>query len=1145
MQSTKLRHKINGAILATFISIAVTFAGILLPFQQQRFDTVMKKIELLLQTLVERDRNHLGDELLDGRIRAVNIRLDQMMKVDGILSISIFDQQGKRIAAAGAAPDQADLTPADMTGVVGGVQSRSKTVDGQSALLYFQELRIIGERIGFIRIYYSIEDVKQEQRQSFFIFSGLLFSILMTMIVLLNLILSKMIVNPVRSLQEAAGLIAHGRLDEFIDTSRKDEIGKLAGSFMQMRDAIRKQINDLQVLNREIEAKNKELKKADRLKDEFLSNTSHELRTPLTGINGIAESLLDGAAGPLNADQRENLKLIASSGRRLASLVNDILDFSRLKNRNIDLSLKPVDLKSIAELVLTLSLPMAQAKGLTLGSRIPEDIPPVYADENRLEQILHNLVGNAVKFTEKGAVTIHAKQDAEMLSVTVSDTGIGIAADKFPSIFKSFEQADGSTARKFGGTGLGLSITKKLVELHGGWIEVASTLGKGANLTFTLPVSRKKTEPFRAMDILKKSERLNRILAPPMKTEAGGGAETPVRRLKPSDAAHHILVVDDEPVNLRVLQNQLAADHYAVTTASNGAEALAAVENEGTFSLVLLYVMMPGITGYDVCRRIRERYQANDLPVLMLTARNQIEDLVAGLKAGANDYLVKPFSKEELLARIETHLNLKALTAETVRLEVARKAAESASKAKSEFLSNMSHELRTPLNAILGFSQMIQRDRTLADRHREQLAIIRRSGEHLTSLINNVLDISKIEAGRMALNNTYFNLHHLLDDVKDMMRLKAEKKSLTLNVVKRPELPVRIKADEIKLRQILINLIGNGIKFTQHGGVTVRAGAAPGTEAGHKNTLSFEVSDTGPGIAPEETADLFEPFVQTETGLQSREGTGLGLAISRKFVRLMGGDIQVRGRPGEGSAFFFDIQFQSADKQDMEEISTSRMQKAVSIENGQPSYKLLIVDNRRDNRLLLKEFLEPFGFELREAENGREAVGIWRAWRPHLIWMDIKMPVMNGYEAVKKIRVAEAAGSERRTVIIALTASSLEQDHAFIRDADFDDYLRKPYSEDEIFDVLNKSLGVQFIYESKNTEGGERRPKETIAPETLTALPAACLAELEQGAEVVDFDLLYSTVERIRSYDAAAADVLMALLEKYDYDGILQLVRKK
>lgn len=397
----------------------------------------------------------------------------------------------------------------------------------------------------------------------------------------------------------------------------------------------------------ELELKNAQLQRLDRLKDEFLANTSHELRTPLNGIIGIAESLLDGAAGELNDRQKANLSLVVSSGKRLSNLVNDILDFAKLKNRDIELHRTPVDFRQITEVVLTLSRPLLGSKPLELKNQISEELPTVDGDENRLQQIMHNLVGNAIKFTESGSVTVSASLLSDMVEVTVADTGIGISPDKFTDIFKSFEQVDASISREYGGTGLGLSITKQLIELHGGTIRVESQLGQGSKFIFTLPISHQ---------IPDQTLNLNQVITRVRENEA-----LPLLTLPPPTSSNNqltILVVDDEPINLQVVANHLSLQNYAIIQAHNGMEALDKIEKGLRPDLILLDIMMPRMSGYEVCQRIREQFPAHEMPVVMLTAKNQVSDLVTGLDAGANDYLTKPVLKNELLARIRTHINL-------------------------------------------------------------------------------------------------------------------------------------------------------------------------------------------------------------------------------------------------------------------------------------------------------------------------------------------------------------------------------------------------------------------------------------------------------------------------------------------------------
>ncbi|HEY4220195.1 MAG TPA: response regulator, partial [Myxococcota bacterium] len=429
----------------------------------------------------------------------------------------------------------------------------------------------------------------------------------------------------------------------------------------------------------EVDEKNAELLKMDKLKDEFLANTSHELRTPIHGIIGLAESLIDGATGPLPKLTIDNLKMIAMSGDRLAGLVNDILDFSKLKEGQVALELHAVDLYSIVDVVLKLSTPLAAKKQLALVSQVPASIPLARADEHRLQQILFNLIGNAVKFTDSGSITIDAAESNGELVVGVRDTGIGIAPADQQRVFESFQQADGSTARIYGGTGLGLTVTKRLVELHawngkGGRMGVESELGKGSRFFFTLPVdaSGAAASPAEARaDLARRAAMTPMPLPlkdlPALEGVPVGGPSSPAAVPRARTERFKVLVVDDEPVNIQVLENHLALSDYEVAHAGSGPEALSLVEKGFMPDLVLLDVMMPRMSGFEVCAALRERFPASELPVVLVTAKNQTADVVAGFDVGANDYLTKPVAKNELLARIRTHLHVSKMNAATAR----------------------------------------------------------------------------------------------------------------------------------------------------------------------------------------------------------------------------------------------------------------------------------------------------------------------------------------------------------------------------------------------------------------------------------------------------------------------------------------------
>lgn len=399
---------------------------------------------------------------------------------------------------------------------------------------------------------------------------------------------------------------------------------------------------------------NRELVRIDKLKDQFLANTSHELKTPLNGIIGLAESLLDGATGQLSEATRSNLSMISSSGKRLSKLVNDILDFSKMKSDDLKLDLKPVDLFSAVDVVLTLVAPLRTNDRVELINSIPRDLTAVSADEDRLQQILYNLIGNAIKFTREGQVEVLANAKDEMVEVIIKDTGIGIEKENWENIFKSFEQVDGQDSRQFGGAGLGLSVTKNLVELHGGEIWLDSEIGKGATFYFTLMASN---EALTKTSSDHHEEHVFEKMVPLMQDNTAEIVATPSMT---STSDFRILVVDDEAVNRQVLRNHLSLAGYEVISVSNGFDALTILDRE-SFDLILLDIMMPGLSGFEVSKKIREKTTAIELPIIMLTAKNRVADLLEGFGSGANDYLAKPFSKDELMARIGIHLSLRSI----------------------------------------------------------------------------------------------------------------------------------------------------------------------------------------------------------------------------------------------------------------------------------------------------------------------------------------------------------------------------------------------------------------------------------------------------------------------------------------------------
>lgn len=414
------------------------------------------------------------------------------------------------------------------------------------------------------------------------------------------------------------------------------------------------------------------LREVERLKDEFLANTSNELRTSLYEISGLAESLANGAGGELSEKVRSFLSMIVKSGRRLSSLVEDLLDFSNLEHQGVELKLAPVELRALADVVLTLQKPLVETGALELHNRIDEGLPLAWGDENRLLQILHNLVGNAIKFTETGFVEISAAVVAGSLTVRVTDTGIGIRAEDQERIFQPFEQVEASIQRRFGGTGLGLALSRQLVELHGGELEVHSTLDEGSTFAFTLPIAEnefvatlgpqdtlaklsKQSDSRPEQDQSTSSDRVTVTLGPEWSSPISVSAQN--WQAEHATSCGRILLVDDEPTNLQILSDYLAGAQFELVSASTGEEALE-VANKHPFDLVLLDIMMPRVSGYQVCKTLRSKHPIDELPIIFLTAKNQDVDIVTGMSLGANDYLTKPISRDRLLARVWSHLDL-------------------------------------------------------------------------------------------------------------------------------------------------------------------------------------------------------------------------------------------------------------------------------------------------------------------------------------------------------------------------------------------------------------------------------------------------------------------------------------------------------
>jgi PAS domain S-box-containing protein len=500
-----------------------------------------------------------------------------------------------------------------------------------------------------------------------------------------------------------------------------------------------------------------------------------------------------------------------------------------------------------------------------------------------------------------------------------------------------------------------------------------------------------------------------------------------------------------------------------------------------------------------------------------------------------------------------------------IALQQAMEAAEAANLAKSIFLANMSHELRTPLNVILGFTQVMAHDSSLTTNQKEDLETIRRSGDYLLSLINDVLDLSKIEAGHSTLEEKGFDLISLLHVLRTMMTERAKTKHLQLTFDIAPEVPQFIISDEQKLRQILLNLLSNAIKFTNRGSITLRVTSQ---ESNHKicpalstpengnqlqnstlnpsHTLRFEVIDTGIGIEEKEQATIFDAFVQAEAGRKSVSGTGLGLTISRKLLDLMNGEIAVRSIPNLGSTFTFTVPICPTSGVNVPSASQNRI--VIGLAPGQSDRRILVVDDQRENRLVLVRLLKQLGLEVREATNGRDAIQIWQDWHPDLTYMDIRMPGLDGYEATQQIRAMEHG---QASIIIALTAQASQSDRALALAAGCNDYISKPFREETLFLKLKEYLGLEYLYaepnslpDSSSVLSSDEAATSSILldPAVLAQLSVGWLDALEDAAVCGNDRAIVELASQLPTEFTPFSNQLAELAKKFQFEQIIQLM---
>jgi signal transduction histidine kinase len=628
-----------------------------------------------------------------------------------------------------------------------------------------------------------------------------------------------------------------------------------------------------------------------------------------------------------------------------------------------------------------------------------------------------------------------------------------------------------------------------------------------------------------------------------------------------------ILIVDDNPTNLEVLSETLVRAGYQVSVAIDGESAIEQVKYHLP-ALILLDIMMPGIDGFETCKRLKENSESCDIPVIFMTALADTENKIRGFSLGAVDYVTKPFQREEVLARIQIQIKLQNLSRtlehqnHLLRCEIqqrevieillrqSKEEAEKANQAKSEFLANMSHEVRTPLNGILGYAQILQASKNLTEKERKGLNIIHQCGTHLLTLINDVLDLSKIEARKMELYATSFHFSSFLQGVSEIFSIRAEQKKIAFICQFDADLPTGVHADEKRLRQVLINLLGNAVKFTDRGAVTFKVKFCEHRvrdNSEHVTKIRFQIEDTGVGVSADYLEKIFMPFEQVGDLNNQAQGTGLGLAISQRILALMDSDIHVNSRSGEGSIFWFDIEL--AEVTEWSQIARISKKGTMTGFEGEPR-KILIVDDRWENRSVAVNLLQPLGFEVLEAINGKEGLVKAAEYKPDLIIADLVMPIMDGFEFIRKIRSDSLL---QDICIIASSASVFEAEQCASIAAGADEFLPKPISADSLLDMIRSLLKLDWIYEIDNASEVaivEQIPSEMSGKnrsQLMTIPPTYTLERIYYHAKKGDLDSILEEASQLNTLDIKFkpfAQELYRLAESFQVKQLQQFIQQ-
>jgi signal transduction histidine kinase len=775
------------------------------------------------------------------------------------------------------------------------------------------------------------------------------------------------------------------------------------------------------------------LAELDRAKTAFFSNVSHEFRTPLTLMLGPLEEILAQPETAEGADSRALLSLVHRNGLRLQRLVNMLLDFSRIEAGRVQASYEPVDLSALTGDLVSAFRSACEKAGLALTVQAAPLPEPVYVDRDMWEKVVLNLVSNAFKFTLEGGIEVALRAVDGKAELTVRDTGAGIPPQEMPRLFERFHRVLGTPGRTQEGTGIGLALVQELVQLHGGEVRAESELGRGTTFFVTLPFGKGHLPADRigaartlaATPIGSAPFVLEALRWMPDPPDRIAGSQLPETSLfpvavKPTSATPRrvgrprILLADDNR-DMRDYIRRLLCQEYEVTAVADGAAALRAARTERP-DLVLTDVMMPGLDGFGLLRELRADPETQSLPVILLSARAGEESRVEGLGTGADDYLVKPFSARELLARVARHV-------------LVRQALAEADRRKDEFLATLAHELRNPLAPIRNMLELMKlagEDGKLRERAR---ATMERQLSHMVRLIDDLLDVSRISRGKLELKRERVELAPVVYQAVEACRPHAASARHEINVTLPPE-PIYLNADPVRLAQVFGNLLNNACKYTDPGGkIWLKAERQEGD-------VVVRIRDTGIGIPPDKLVGIFEMFAQVDRTLErSQGGLGIGLTLAKRLVEMHAGTVTAHSEGlGRGSEFVVRLPLLLAPPRAEEDPESAA-------QDPTAGRRILIVDDNQDSAMSLAMLLEVSGHEARTAFDGLQAVDAAAEFRPDVVLMDLGMPKLNGYDAA--VRIRQQPWGERM-ILVAVTGWGQEEDRRRTTEAGFDGHLVKP-----------------------------------------------------------------------------------------------------